>query len=126
MKDESKIIYPELSYKLTGLMFGAHNELGRFCKEKQYGDLLELKLEKEKIKYEREKEIPISCKDGEIKGNKVDFCIEDKILIDLKAKKFILKDDYFQMKRYLKAAGFKLGLIVNFRDTHLKPKRILN
>lgn len=126
MKKEDKVIYPELSYKLTGLMFGAHNELGRFCKEKQYADLLESKFKEENIRYEREKPIPFNSERETIKGNKVDFCIDDKILIDLKAKKFILKEDYFQMKRYLKATGFKLGLIVNFRDTYLKPKRILN
>lgn len=126
MNNKNKIIYPELSYKITGLLFDVHNELGRFCKEKQYADLLESKLGREEIKHEREKEIPINCEDKKLKGNKVDFCIEDKILLDLKAKKFVLKEDYYQMKRYLKAVGFKLGLIVNFRDSHLKPKRILN
>ena len=86
MQQDAKIIYPELSYKITGLLFNIHNELGRFCKEKQYADLLESKLKKENIKYEREKEIPINCEDSEIKGNRIDFCVENKIIIDLKAK----------------------------------------
>lgn len=126
IKKDTKVIFPELSYKLTGLFFNIHNELGRFCKEKQYADLLEIKLKKENIGYAREKEIPIHNDDYEIKGNKIDFFIEDKIIIDLKAKKFILREDYYQMKRYLKAANVKLGLIVNFRDSYIKPKRILN
>lgn len=126
MRKKIKVIYPKLSYKITGLLFEVHNELGRFCKEKQYADLFEFKLKKEKIKYEREKEILIKCDNFNVAGNRVDFYVEDKVLIDLKAKKFILEEDYYQMKRYLGAAGFKLGLIVNFRDTYLKPKRILN
>lgn len=126
MRKKVEIIYPELSYKLMGLFFKTHNKLGRFCKEKQYADLLEIRLKKEKINYEREKEVPINDNGHEIKGNKVDFCVENKILIDLKAKRFILKDDYYQMKRYLRAAGCRLGFIVNFRDIYLKPKRILN
>lgn len=121
-----KIIYPDVSYKLTGLFFDVHNELGRFCKERQYADLLEIKFKKDNIKYEREKEVPIHNDDYEIKGNKVDFLIDDKIIIDLKAKKFILREDYYQMKRYLGAAKLRLGLIVNFRDSYIKPKRILN
>ncbi len=121
-----KIIYPELSYKITGLMFEVHNELGRFCKEKQYADLLELKFKKEKILHEREKEIPFNCSDGQIKGNKIDFIIENKILIDIKAKKFVTKEDFYQMKRYLRASESRLGLIVNFHNTYLKPKRVLN
>lgn len=118
-----KIIHCELSYKITGVLFKIHTQLGRFCKEKQYQDFFEEKLKEQKICYEREKKIPISLDVG---GNQVDFLIEDKILIDFKAKRFLLKEDYYQMKRYLAAADLKLGLIVNFRDRYLKPKRILN
>ncbi|MBI2050089.1 MAG: GxxExxY protein [Candidatus Staskawiczbacteria bacterium] len=119
----NKIIYPVLSYKITGILFSTHNELDRYCKEKQYQDLFEDKLRREKINYEREKKILIS---PGICGNQVDFCVENKILIDFKAKKYLTKEDYYQMKRYLTAAKMKLGLVVNFRDRYLKPKRILN
>ena len=51
---------------------------------------------------------------------------EDKIIIDIKAKKFITKEDYYQMQRYLQTANYQLGLIVNFRSVHLKPKRVIN
>ena len=50
---------------------------------------------------------------------------KNKIVLDAKAKKFITKEDYFQMMRYLRIANIKLGLIVNFRNTFLKPKRVL-
>jgi len=56
----------------------------------------------------------------------VDFIIENKIIIDIKAKKFITKEDYYQMLRYLKGANLELGIIYNFRNTYLKPKRVLN
>jgi len=52
--------------------------------------------------------------------------IEDKVLVDLKTKPFIEKEDYYQMKRYLVASGKKLDLIINFRQKYLAPKRILN
>ena len=63
---------------------------------------------------------------NKVEGNIVDFIIDGKILIDLKAKRFITKEDYYQMLRYLKSSGLKLGLVVNFRGTYLKPKRIIN
>ena len=55
-----------------------------------------------------------------------DFIINDQIIIDIKAKRIITKEDYFQMKRYLVSSGKKLGIIVNFRQTYLNPKRIVN
>lgn len=120
---DNKLIYPTLSYKITGLLFRVHNELGRFRRERQYCDLFELKLKENNLKYEREKIIRIE-NSGTI--DRVDFYVEDKILLDFKVKKFINKEDYFQMLRYLKGLNLKLGLIVNFRNTHLKPRRILN
>ena len=119
---DNKIIEKELSYKLGGIFFEIQGELGRFCRERQYADLLEKKLEKAKIKFKREYPIEIANR----KSNFVDFIVEDKILIDLKAKPFIKKEDYFQMKRYLGVTNIALGLIVNFQNQYLKPKRILN
>lgn len=116
------IIEKELSYKLGGIFFEIQDELGRFCRERQYADILEEKLVKEQINFKREFPLEI----GGRKSNFVDFIIEDKVLIDLKAKPFITREDYYQMKRYLNVAGLELGLIVNFQDKHLKPKRVLN
>lgn len=113
-----KILYPELSYKITGLCFKLQAELGRFCREIQYSNRLEKMLRLHKVNYRREYEIAA--------GNKVDFLVEDSIIIDIKAKRFILKEDYFQMQRYLQSSGKELGLIINFRSVYLKPKRVLN
>ena len=56
----------------------------------------------------------------------IDFIIDDKIIIELKAKKIILKDDYYQTQRYLHALNKKLALLVNFRNRYLKPIRVIN
>ncbi len=122
--DTNKIVYKELSYVVTGLFFKVHRDLGRFCREKQYGDLLEKLLLDREIQYEREKELPIKNVENE-RTNLVDFSIDDKILIELKSKPFITKDDYNQIHRYLDASGFKLGMLVNFRNKYLKPIRVI-
>lgn len=122
--NNTNIIYPELSYKITGVLFKIHNEIGRFCREIQYGDLLETKLKEEKIKYEREKPLPIEGIENQF-TNKVDFSIEDRILLEIKAKPVIVKEDYYQMNRYLNASGYKLGMLVNFRNTYLRPIRVI-
>jgi GxxExxY protein len=120
------VLFPELSYKICGLFYKVHNELKRFCNEKQYADALENLFKLENLKYEREKALPPSF-EGENEGRNIpDFIIEDTIVVDLKAKRIITKDDYYQMKRYLNAFNKKLGIIVNFREYYLSPKRVLN
>lgn len=118
-----KLIYPELSYRITGILFKVHNKLGRYCKEKQYQDAIEELLEQEGLKFKREQKLPISSTIG---GNKIDFEIEDKILLECKAKPFVTREDYYQLMRYLKATNKRLGLLVNFRNKYLRPKRIAN
>jgi len=117
---KASLIFPELSYQITGILFTTHNELGRFCSERQYCDLLEQKLQEKNIKYVREKNI-----NDNIKGDRVDFCIENKIVLECKAKKLVTKEDYLTLQRYLQNSGIHLGMIVNFRNTYLRPKRII-
>ena len=118
----SRLVLKELSYKIVGLLYKVHGEIGRYGREKQYGDLLEKLLQNERIEFKREHPVEI----GDRKSNFVDFYIEDNLLLDLKAKPFITKEDYYQMRRYLEASKRELGLIVNFQQRYLKPKRILN
>jgi GxxExxY protein len=122
---EPHLIYPELSYQLNGLFFEVQNKLGRYSTEKQYAEALGELLKEKNIKHDREKEILISFGDKKIGGNRVDFLIE-KVLVDVKAKKYITKEDYLQMQRYLQAVDFKLGLIVNFKGRSVSIKRVIN
>ena len=115
-----------LPFAICGLLFEAHNYLGRYCNEVQYGDFLENLLKNNNLKYEREKNIPISFKGEKPGRNKIDFLVEDIIIIELKAKRILLREDYYQLKRYLVSFKKELGLLVNFRDKFLKPRRILN
>jgi GxxExxY protein len=121
---KEKIVHKELSYQITGILFSVHNKLGRYCREKQYGDMLETILKEEGVNFEREKELPVDKIENQF-TNKVDFAINNLLLIDLKAKDIVTKEDYYQMNRYLNASGLKLGLIVNFRNKYLKPIRVI-
>lgn len=122
-----KLIYPELSYSIYGILYKVHNLLGRYCREKQYSDAVENLLKEHEINYLRESPIEINLGTTIVpSGNKIDFLIEDKIILECKAKDFITKQDYFQIKKYLIASQKKLGILVNFRQKFLKPRRVIN
>src|SRR3989344_4074237 len=93
--DYSKLVYPQESYKVTGILYATHNDLGRSCNEKQYCDRIESQLKALGISYEREKELSISF-DGETPGrNKIDFIIMEKIILEVKAKRLLTREALF-------------------------------
>lgn len=121
-----EIIHKELSYKLTGIFFQIQNTFGRILKEKQYCDMLESSLQARKLTYQREIPLTLEFNGQEVKGNIADFIVERRIILEIKAKNVLLKEDYLQLRRYLLATQLKLGLLVNFRAQKIKPLRILN
>jgi len=115
---KNKLIYPNLSYTLTGICFKVHNELGPYAREKQYGDAIELKLKEAGLSYKREFKLNDS-------GNIRDFIIDDKIIMELKTRRILSKIDYFQVQRYLQESRKRLALLINFRNKYIKPVRIV-
>ncbi|MCR4280758.1 MAG: GxxExxY protein [Candidatus Kaiserbacteria bacterium] len=113
-----KVLHPDLSYKIVGICFEVHNELGQFAREKQYADLLEDKLKSQNLKYNRELILGDS-------GNIIDFLVENKIALELKTKRLVGRSEYRQIQNYLQQSKLDLGLLINFSDKFLRPKRIL-
>lgn len=124
--DESKLIYPELSYILTGILFEVSNKLGTKYQEKHYQKAIEIKLKESKIPHEREKQIKIDFGDEELGEFFLDFIIDDKIVLEIKKVWRITRDDIKQVLRYLKAAKLKLGIIANFKHQKVEIRRIVN
>lgn len=123
----TKLIYPELSYRINGILYKIHNDLGRYCNEKQYSDCLGKELKMNGLNFEREKILPNYLFVGEQNNrNRLDFLVDEKIVIEIKCKRILERNDYYQLQRYLSASGYKLGLLVNFRERYLKPRRVLN
>jgi len=123
---EDKLLYKELTYKIRGLLFEVHNELGSYCNEKQYGDSFEFKLKKGNYQYIREYVLPVFF-DGEHKNrNRVDFIIDNQLVIEFKTVPALSREHYFQCQRYLKSLDLDLALLINFRPKYLMIKRVLN
>ena len=123
----SGFIYKEESYAIHGALFAVHRELGVGFLERVYQDALEYEFRERGIPYEREKKIQIMYK-GKPLGEpyRADFVCYGKIIIELKAVKTLEDTHYAQILNYLKATKMKLGILVNFHDIYIVPKRIVN
>ncbi|GEM_PF-285369 len=125
-ESEGSVIYKDLSYEVNGILFDVHNKLGRNCNEKQICDAIEERLKMKGLLYEREKVLPTSFEGERFGRNRIDFIIENKIIIEIKTKRFVGKEEYRQCTRYLEAFDKKLCILVNFRDKYLNIKRVIN
>lgn len=121
-----KLIYPELSYKIVGVCFKVHSELGNKYQEKHYQRAVELELAENKIKFDKELKIDLKYKGQKIGRYFLDFLVEDKIVLELKVQKDLFLRDIKQVLGYLKSNDLKLGILVNFGKENLTFKRIIN
>lgn len=119
------IIYPELSYLIMGILFEVSNKLGNKYQEKHYQRAIETKLKATKIKFKREVPIIVTFDGAELGKFKIDFIIENKIVLETKTVWRLTPSDLKQVLRYLEATKLRLGILANFRHKLLEYRRIV-
>ena len=121
-----EILYKNESYKLIGACMEVFNELGCGYLEAVYQESLEIEFQLQNIPYTKEHELAISYKGTPLnKKYSADFICYDAIIVELKALNKLLPEHESQVLNYLKATGYKLGLLVNFGESSLKYKRLV-
>ena len=124
--NENKIIFPKLSYKIKGVLFDVHSQLGNRYQEKYYSRAVALGFEKVGLKFDGELKVNIAYYGKIIGKYYLDFLVEDKIVVELKAVPQLSPQGFKQISGYLKAKKLELGLLVNFRSPSLEYNRVLN
>ncbi|MFN3757411.1 MAG: GxxExxY protein [Flavobacterium sp.] len=121
-----EILYKEESYKIMGILFDVHNNLGKGFSEIVYKDALEYEFKNSLIPFEREKEYAVNYK-GIILKHKfyADFIVYDKIILEIKSSKQLTNEFTAQCINYLKVSNNKLAILVNFSLDSLEYKRII-
>jgi len=120
------LLYPELSFRINGVLFDVFKQLGGGNREKYYQEAVKLGLQKAGLKFKEQFYVPLKF-DGKIVGKYyLDFLIEDKIVLELKRGKIIAINNVDQVKQYLSALNLKLAIIASFTYNGVKINRILN
>ena len=103
------------SYSITGAAMQVYNTLGAGFLEAVYQEALAIELTKRGIPYEREKDLKIYYDGLELKQTyRADFVCYDNIIVEIKAVASLNDSHRSQVFNYLKATGFKLGLLFFF------------
>jgi GxxExxY protein len=118
--------YSEIIEKIIGCAMRVHKELGAGFQEYIYQRALEIELKKAIIKFIREYEMPIYYQGEKIGISIIDFFIDEKIMVELKAVTDLDDVHLAQGLNYLEASGLEVGLLINFGAKSLQFKRLHN
>ena len=120
------LIYPELSYKVVGILFEVYNNLGSGYQEKYYQKAIKTAFLEQEIKFEEQLLTKIRFKNNNIGKYFLDFLVDNKIVLEIKKGDRFSRKDIEQVYAYLKTINLKLGIIANFTNHGIKFKRIVN
>ena len=97
-----------------------HRVLGPGFPESVYEGAMAVEFELRGISFERQKPIGVSYKGRAIGEGKLDFFVQNSLIVELKAAEQLLPIHQAKLMSYLKAAKCRLGLLVNFHERLLK------
>ena len=123
---EEKYKYGDLTSAIIAASMEVHSTLKPGFQELIYQRALEVELNNRQINCQREVEMPIFYKGVNIGTRRVDFLVDDKICIELKAVGTLEDVHLAQALNYLEAYNKEIGLLINFGSKSLEVKRLLN
>lgn len=106
--------------KVIGAALEVHRSLGPGFLESVYEEALAVELELLGISCERQKPIPVTYKSHPIGEHRLDFLVDSRLIVELKAVEKFLPIHRAQLISYLKAADLPLGLLINFNERWLR------
>lgn len=118
--------YEELTHKIIGCAIKVHNTLGNGFQEIIYQRALAIEMLKQNLAFKREMELLIFYDGTEIGTRRVDFFVEDIIMVELKAVIKLEDVHLAQAMNYCQAYNLPIGLLINLGAKSLEFRRVYN
>jgi GxxExxY protein len=118
--------YEEITHKIIGCAMKVHSTLGNGFQEVIYQRALAIELEKQGLGFQREMEMTIFYEGIDIGTRRVDFFVEENIMVELKALIKLEEVHLAQAMNYCQAYNLPIGLLINFGAKSLEFKRVYN
>ena len=120
------MLYEELTKKIIGCAMEVHKRLGNGFQEVIYQRALKIEMHLAGLEFSREMEMSVFYRDIEVGTRRVDFFVEGKIMVELKALIHLEDVHLAQAMNYLEAYKMEIGLLINFGAKSLEFKRVHN
>jgi len=117
--------FEELSSRILAAAVEVHKALGPGFLESIYQRAMEVALAHHGIPFERQKEIRVFFMDADVGLQRLDLVVGQQIILELKAVKGLEDIHFAQLRSYLKASGYRIGLLLNFNAPTLVVKRVV-
>ena len=118
--------YSEVTRRIIGSAMKVHSTLGNGFQEVIYQRALAIEMGEQGLSFQRELEMPIFYSKEEIGTRRVDFLVEDKVMVELKAITKLEDVHLAQAINYLEAYKLEVGLLLNFGAKSLEFRRLVN
>ena len=118
--------FEEITHKIIGAAMKVHSVLGNGFQEVIYQRALAIEMEKHGLGFKRELEMAIYYDEIDIGTRRVDFFVEDQIMVELKALIKLEDVHLAQAMNYCQAYNLPIGLLINFGAKSLEFKRVYN
>jgi GxxExxY protein len=117
--------HSDLTAKIIGAAIEVHKTLGNGFQEVIYQRALAIEFEENNLLFSREHEMPVEYKGKQIGTRRVDFFVEDKVMVEIKAIIQLGDVHLAQAINYLEAYKLEIGLLINFGAKSLEFKRVM-
>ena len=118
--------YQDLTGKIIGCAMEVHRALGNGFQEVIYQRALLYEMNLQELNFSREYEMEIFYKDKKVGTRRVDFFVENKIMVEIKALTKLEDVHLAQAMNYIEAYNLEIGLLLNFGARSLEFKRVHN
>lgn len=118
--------YGDITEKIIGCAMKVHSKMGMGYPEIIYSRCLAIEFNRISLLYEKEKNLNVYYDESIVGRRRVDFMVEDKIVVELKAMAELTDKDFVQSLNYLESHRQEIALLINFGAKSLQFKRIIN
>ena len=118
--------FDDLSRQVIGCAIDVHRELGPGFMERCYKNAMRIALLSAGLDCVSETTASVRYRGSEVGSHQFDLVVKNQLVLELKAVKALTEVHFAQLRSYLRAGDFRIGLLLSFNAPKLEVRRLVN